>query len=55
MIGVRTAETMTTSSAELVNNLALPKDGMAEVILCSVEDMALVADPILVLDSIVDE
>ena len=46
---------MTTSSAELINSLALPKEGMAEVILCNVEDMALVADPILFLDSIVDE
>jgi hypothetical protein len=33
VIGVLTAETITTSSAELISNLALPKDGMAEVIL----------------------
>lgn len=50
MIGVLTAETITTSSAELINNLALPKEGIDEVILCSVEDILI--DPILALDSI---
>jgi len=37
VIGVRTAEQMTTSSAELMSNLALPKDGKAEAMFCKVE------------------
>lgn len=42
VMGVLTAETMTTSSAELINSLALPNEGMAEVMLCRVEDMVLI-------------
>jgi hypothetical protein len=42
VIGVLTAETITTSSAELINNLALPNEGIAEAIFWIVEDMILV-------------
>ena len=42
-MGVLTAETMTTSSAELMRSLALPKEGMDEVMFCMVEDMVLTA------------
>ena len=41
MIGVLTAETITTSSAELINNLARPRDGIEAVILAIVDDIAL--------------
>jgi hypothetical protein len=54
VIGVLTAETITTSSAELINNLALPKDGRAEVIFWIVEDMVLVdrtSDSVMVIGS----
>jgi hypothetical protein len=39
VIGVLTAETMTTSSAELISSLARPRDGMAEVMDWIVEVM----------------
>lgn len=44
MIGVLTAETITTSSAELINSLARPSEGIAEVIFWIVEDIILVVD-----------
>ena len=44
MIGVLTAETITTSSAELISSLARPSDGIAEVIFWIVEDIVLVVD-----------
>jgi hypothetical protein len=37
VIGVLTAETITTSSAELINNLALPNEGIADAIFWIVE------------------
>lgn len=42
MMGVLTAETMTTSSAELIRSLALPSEGMDEVIFWMVDDMVLI-------------
>jgi hypothetical protein len=36
---VRTAATMTTSSAELRSNLARPKEGMELAMVCKVEDI----------------
>jgi hypothetical protein len=55
VIGVLTAETITTSSAELINSLALPKEGIDEAMLCNVEDMVIVLmNPLLALESILD-
>jgi len=44
VIGVLTAETITTSSAELISSLARPSEGIAEVIFWIVEDIVLVVD-----------
>jgi len=39
VIAVRTALTMTTSSDELMSSLARPREGIAEVMDCSVDDI----------------
>lgn len=41
-MGVLTAETITTSSAELMSSLALPNEGMDEAMFWIVDDMVLI-------------